>query len=379
MKILIITTSYPLKQDGSEAAGAFVRDFAHTLGKDHQVAVVYPDNSIRANYLDDIVLHYPFRVTKLPLSLLSPKKPSNWGPIIKTLSSGQNTVDYAAIDFEPDHIFALWTLPSGYWAYRIAKKYKISYSTWSLGSDIWSLGKIPVVRSILKIVLKNSTHCFADGLKLSGDVEKISGRKCQFLASLRILPTSKKKVFRKEPPYRLAFLGRWHVNKGIDLLLEALGGLSDADWEKIESIKIAGGGPLEALVTGAIKKLQANNYPVTQLGFLDAQEAANLYHWADYLVIPSRIESIPVVFSDAMQSSCPVIATPVGDLPSLIKRLNVGFLAKNVSSSAIREIIRVALHSSPVKYAEAIKVASSKFHIKTTASDYMSQINKQKY
>jgi len=375
MKILIITTSYPLKQDGSEAAGSFVRDFASTLGKDHRVAVVYPDNNTQSKHLDEVVTHYPFQVQKLPLSLLSPFKPNDWGPIFRTLSSGQNVVDSAVVDFKPDHIFALWALPSGYWAYQISKKYHLPFSSWSLGSDIWSLGKVPVIRSILRMVLRNATTCFADGIQLSDDVKKISGRECQFLPSTRKLPVVKKKNFRIEPPYRLAFLGRWHTNKGIDLLLEALEELSDADWEKIEGIKIAGGGPLETLVTEAIKKLQKKDYPVTQLGFLDVQEATDLYHWADYLLIPSRIESIPVIFSDAMQSSCPVIATPVGDLPLLMKKFNVGCLAKDVSSIAFKDALSSALNASPDNYSEGIKVASSNFHMNTIVSNYVKQVS----
>ena len=379
MRILIITTSYPLKNDGSEAAGSFVKDFAYTLGKDHQVAVVYPDlnNNFQPKQQDEAVIDYPFHVPKLPLSLLSPINLCDWRAIIRTLSSGQNVVDSAVVDFKPDHILALWALPSGYWGYQVSKKYNHAYSTWSLGSDIWSLGKVPVVRSILKLVLRNATRCFADGLQLSDDVEKISGRECQFLPSTRKLPVVKKKNFRLEPPYRLAFLGRWHTNKGIDLLLDALKKLSDADWKKIEGIKIAGGGPLETLVTEAIKNLQMKGYPIVQLGFLDVQEATDLYHWADYLLIPSRIESIPVIFSDAMQSSCPVIATPVGDLPVLMEKFNVGCLARDISSTAYKEALGIALHTSPERFSEGIKAAFSKIHMETIVSDFVSQMEAQ--
>jgi glycosyltransferase involved in cell wall biosynthesis len=34
----------------------------------------------------------------------------------------------------------------------------------------------------------------------------------------------------------------------------------------------------------------------------------------DYIVIPSRIDSIPVILSDALQKKCPIIATKVGDM-----------------------------------------------------------------
>ncbi|MPT43185.1 MAG: glycosyltransferase [Klebsiella sp.] len=54
---------------------------------------------------------------------------------------------------------------------------------------------------------------------------------------------------------------------------------------------------------------------------------------ADCLLIPSRIESIPVVFSDAMKLGRPVVSMPVGDLPQLVGS-GVGILARQVSSQA---------------------------------------------
>jgi len=64
---------------------------------------------------------------------------------------------------------------------------------------------------------------------------------------------------------------------------------------------------------------------------------------ADYLVIPSRIESIPVVFSDAMQVGTPVIATPVGDLRALIEEHRCGVLADDVSVKALARALETVL------------------------------------
>ncbi|MBK7918589.1 MAG: glycosyltransferase [Chloroflexi bacterium] len=313
--LMVVTTSFPdaAFQSGQEAAGMFVYDFVVELARWMRVTAVVPTANRQGSteQLDNLTIHR-FPVPSLPLSLLKPTNPTQWRSIAQTMRSGQQAV-LAATQREPvDHIFALWALPSGYWAKVAGGKQGIPYSIWALGSDIWSLGKIPLVKNVLQGVLRHSQHRFADGYQLADDVKSLSGLDCAFLPSTRKLPVSSEKKLASAAPYKLAFLGRWHPHKGTDLLLESLKLLTDADWARIEAVQFCGGGPLEALVHEEGKRLQENGRPVTIRGYLNREEAAELLLWADYLLLPSRIESIPVIFSDAMQANCPVIAMPVG-------------------------------------------------------------------
>lgn len=343
MKVLLISTSFPIKEDGSEAAGSFVKDFCQELdGQGHDVAVVYPVTEEPIGINEGSVNNFWFYVPVLPLSLLSPKKTKDWINIISTLSQGKKAVDNAVKEFKPDHIFALWALPSGHWARYAKKRYGVPYSIWALGSDIWSLGKVPVVKNYLKQVLQDATHLFADGYQLADDVTRISGKNCDFLSSTRQLPVCGLPLTKTKAPYRFCFLGRWHPNKGIDLLLQALHLLEDKDWERIEEVRIAGGGPMEKYVKEQVQQLQENQRPITLLGFQDKYGAAMLLTWADYVIIPSRIESIPVIFSDAMQAMRPVLAMPVGDLTRLLKFSGCGRLVTQINKTALAaEIVKV--------------------------------------
>ena len=192
---------------------------------------------------------------------------------------------------------------------------------------------------------------FADGLQLKDDVVAISGRACEFLPSTRRLNVVGEKKLSEKPPYRLAFLGRWHRNKGVDLLLDALGLIDETVWEIIEEIRICGGGPMEGIVNEKIANLKNLDRPVDVRGYLNKDKAVELLMWADYVLIPSRIESIPVIFSDAMKCGCPVISMPVGDLPRLVQDYGVGIIAKTITgqgfSSAISQI-----PNNPPKYFE---------------------------
>jgi len=377
-RILLITTSYPLTMDGSEAAGSFVKDFVSTLSQQCSVAVSYPSTESISNDIEENVLHYPFLVPTLPLSLLSPANPVNWLSIVKTFYSGWKSVEKAILQFNPDHILALWALPSGYWAKRAKECYGIPYSTWSLGSDIWTLEKIPVIKSLLRTVLKDASFCFADGYHLRDDVARIADRKVAFLPSSRILPITRNKKLRENPPYNLAFLGRWHTNKGVDTLLDALNLLEEEDWDKINKFRIAGGGPLESLVKKQVEKLQQAGRPVRLSGFLNTQEAAELLSWADYLVIPSKIESIPVVFSDALQTNTPMAVTPVGDFPDIFDKIAPGVIAENITKNGLVKAIRILLQTSPLDYSDNMSEMLNIFDMNNIVNSLISTITTEK-
>lgn len=372
--IALITTSYPYGNGGSEAAGSFVKDLAEILAEHANVLVIAPGRMQGVDKRREGLTIQRFAVPRLPLSLLSPFNPAHWFWITWTVMAGRRAAMRLAAESEIDHILALWALPSGYWARSIWKRYGIPYSTWALGSDIWSLRKVPLVRRVLRQVLMDSHTCFADGCLLKQDVELISGRSCEFLASVRNLPVPGGKRLSNAPPYRLAFLGRWHPNKGVDLLIESLKMLGDEDWDKINEVRICGGGPLENKVRLGCDDLRKDGRPVAVGGYLCKEEAAELLTWADYLLLPSRIESIPVIFSDAMQAGCPVVATPVGDLPRLMGDNEVGILADDVTVEAFAGAMRSAVAVPPERFSPGLKEACKMFDVHRTASRLLDMI-----
>src|SRR5690606_31333793 len=109
---------------------------------------------------------------------------------------------------------------------------------------VWLLAKIPVVRSMLRLVMRNATRRYADGVQLAGDSMAICQKDVDFLPSTREMGVSNCDPPADMPPYRLVFIGRWHKHKGIDLFLDALAMLRDEDWSRISEVRVFGGGPL---------------------------------------------------------------------------------------------------------------------------------------
>lgn len=374
--LVIVTTSFPVVGDGREAAGSFVSDLAQELAQQVSVRVVAPGaRSIVETWTTGVEV---FRYAAPPkaLSTLKLWKPSDVFQIARTLRGGAEATMRATTGQSLAHILALWVLPSGYWARAAARRNHLSYSVWALGSDIWSLGRIPLARVALREVIRGATNRYADGLRLGDDAARISGKPFTFLPSTRRIGSHDSRPLASSPPYRMLFLGRWHANKGVDLLLDALALLSDDDWTRVAALEICGGGPLESRVRAGVDKLRLAGRPVELRGYLDKDAAEDAILRADYLLIPSRIESIPLVFSDAMKLGRPVVSMPVGDLPSLIaSSMPCGLLAKEISAEAFAIAISRALAQKPMEFLAGAKNIAAKFDLTAVAKRILADIN----
>lgn len=362
MNILIITSSYPLNpNDPTEAAGVFVRDFALELKNQGHNVIVQPvkkDN----NYIADeglTIEPLPWLGGKKALASVNMFNPKNWFIFLHFFYKGRKKAIITAKKYRIDRVFALWLIPSGIFASYIFKKTKIPYDLWALGSDIWKISKIPVLgKFVLKYIAKNASNIFADGLQLSDDVKKFTKRKCEFLPSCRQLPKPNND-FKKLKPNgvtHLLYVGRYHFNKGPDILIEAISLLDEKAKSSIH-IHMFGLGPMKKQLKNMIKIYKLVN-TITLNGPINAQTFSNYLKQVSFLVIPSRIESIPVVFSDAIQMGTPVISTPVGDLKELIEKNNLGIVAKSLNAKGIKESLERVL-----KKDENIKLDFNKLHI----------------
>jgi glycosyltransferase involved in cell wall biosynthesis len=362
--LLLVTTSYPQAGDGSEAAGAFVADLAAELATRLPVRVVAPGTTAGAEDEHDGVRVRRFASPGRPMSLLSPANPLHWPAILSTLSSLRRETLAIAADGRVAHTLALWVLPSGWAAAALQRQSGVPYSVWALGSDIWSLGRVPGVRQVLGNIAGGASHRYADGFELAAAAQSRTGRGFEFLPSTRRLPGLPPRRFAMAPPYRLLFLGRWHPNKGVDLLLEALAQLGDAGWARVAQVRVAGGGPLDGVVRAAVARLQASGRPVRLDGFLDRDAATAALAEADFLLLPSRVESIPVVFSDAIKAGLPVVSTPVGDLPGLVAGdTPCGVLAQAATAPAIAAAITQALAHPPSIFADGLAAMCERFDL----------------
>jgi glycosyltransferase involved in cell wall biosynthesis len=240
--------------------------------------------------------------------------------------------------FKPYHTLAVWALPSGVWALFLKWVHGTPYSTWSLGSDIWSYRQNFFTRNLLRLILHEADHRYADGYQLKADVAAIAKKPCDFLATSRSLPIEAEvKTDIKKNKKNYLFIGRYHSNKGPDVLLAAVNELKSASKKKAH-FHLFGGGQLTADLKNYIHKHGLGD-TVTLNGYIDPAGAAAYLKACNALIIPSRIESIPVVLSDALKAGSRIIATDVGDMGYLLRKYRAGVVVPAESPGKLAQAI----------------------------------------
>jgi glycosyltransferase involved in cell wall biosynthesis len=237
-----------------------------------------------------------------------------------------------------DVVLALWAIPSGIWAIILKWLHGIPYVVWCLGSDIWDYGSKSGSRDAIRIILRQASVLFADGFQLGEDVQALSGKRCLFLPSSRRMDihiSAKTDIMPARKNY--LFIGRYHPNKGPDILIEAIAKL-DPLLRKQVHFHFFGGGPLEKTLKQKIQQEGLSDI-ITLKGYIEEKEAVAYLKACDALIIPSRVESIPVVLSDALQTGCPVLVSDVGDMGRLIKEYGAGIVFPSNSPTQLAEAI----------------------------------------
>jgi len=375
MNIQIITSSYPASPDDpSGTAGLFVRAFALELQKQGHQVVIQPVARKHQYVPDDgmVIEPLPWQGGDRELASLNLYSPFNWFTVLIFFLKARQKVIQTHKQYKIDRTLCMWAVPSGLLGYLMSKSLNKPYDVWALGSDIWRIRKIPLLgRFLLKKIIGRADRVFADGLGLCREVQEVSGRQCAFLPSSRILPAA---PAVDEPDSvsgdtNLLFVGRYHPNKGPDLLLQSIQRLPQPIQAKLH-LKMYGLGTMKSTLVDFINAHQLDHCVTIDDGICANALAGELSR-ADFLIIPSRIESIPVIFSDALQMGTPVIATPVGDLQQLIAEHRCGVLADDCTSESLARAIEKACSCVKEDFVEGTKKLSRRFQVSETVNKWL--------
>ncbi len=326
MRIGLITSSYPLTPDDTVNAGVFVRDLAKELvALGNEVYVITPFK------YGPVIPDTDISIVFIPWwggeKDLASKSMRNFKTLIRfttLISSGVWTTIRIIRKLQIDILLAMWAIPSGLFALAANRILGVPYGVWALGSDIWARGKYPFGRVLVRKILQMSDFCFADGIQLADEVSNISQRACKFVPSTRRLPSFSQRTDIDDDHIRFLYIGRYEYNKGPDILIEAM--RLCVDWGLTAHLHMFGTGSLDKYLRQQVVGYESS---IFVHGYASPKTCVHYMHLCDWLVIPSRIESIPLIFSDAIKMNIPILATDVGDLSVLVKRYHVGKIVRN--------------------------------------------------
>lgn len=339
MNIIIFTHNYPISVYERRNAGIFVHDFATELARTNSITVVCPASFDKKVKFGSVTVYFFSWRGGKHLGKLRFWNPFDLSYGLNLFLRGSKILSQVAREIKPDFSLAMWAIPGGIFAYIAKIKFDIPYAVWVLGSDFYVYSKIPILGLFITYVLKNAKYTFADGISLAAEVNKVTGNKCFFLPSSTNfdLHLSKRKTRSYKDKIVLTFVGRMEEIKGPDLLLDAI--LELRGKAKDYKVNFIGDGSLLLVLKRKAKEGGIKDY-IKFYGNLDEKDKIiSVLGSSDWLIIPSRSDSIPLVFSEAMKVGIPVIAADLPDLKYLIDKYKVGLYFKSKRSDELSSII----------------------------------------
>ncbi|MDF1538840.1 MAG: glycosyltransferase family 4 protein [Candidatus Thorarchaeota archaeon] len=185
----------------------------------------------------------------------------------------------------------------------------------SHGSDLNVYGRITIWRAILKWLVRGIDFLFVVSHELEQEAVDIGIPKRKVI----YIPNGVSKEFLQvkddsELEFDVLFFGSVKWQKGIMYLLQASRILEKK--KRIIRIAIAGSGPHLPYLQNLSKKLAVSN--VEFLGKVSKRRILNLLATSRIVVFPSVTEGFPCALLESLAAGKPIIATPVGEMKSIL-------------------------------------------------------------
>ena len=337
MNIAIFTHNYPESKTDRKNAGIFVHDMASEIAKSENVFVVAPGEINKTEKMEGVTVQR-FKGSGKKLGHLNAKNPADIISLLGFIKEGIKASDQTFSKDKPNFTVAMWAFPGGLFAYYLKKRHNIPYAVWALGSDIYIYAKLPILGTLIKQILKNANKLYADGFDLCQEVKKLSGKKCEFLPSASRFRKAKGIQKKQKDGLKLAFLGRMEPVKGPDIFLSAL--IQAKNKVGNFHVDFMGDGSLLEQLKKESEKVGLRTYFTFHGNVSDPEKISRMISAADWLVIPSRSDSIPLVFAESMKCKTPIIASDLPDLEFLINKYKVGYTFKMGKPGELAMIIK---------------------------------------
>ncbi|MGX9726732.1 MAG: glycosyltransferase [Candidatus Electronema sp. VV] len=341
MRILHLTTSFPLRQDS--VSGVFIHRLICNFPPEVETIVLTPDSRIESSILSgsayrlqtfryapkrwQILAHEP---GGLPVALRS----SLWHSLLVPFFFFSMLVHATRLARQSDVIHAHWTV-NGIIAGIAGRLTGRPVVTTIRGEDASRIQTSAAQRFLLRICLKNSDAVAAVSKTIHEQFLAIcpdSVRKLHFVPNgvdetFFLLSVSK----QGHKPVIL-ILGSLIPRKAVDVVLKAAAACKNKQWRMI----IAGSGPEEGKLRD-IAETEGISERVFFAGQVLPEDVPSLLAQADMLVQASHSEGRPNTVLEAMAAAVPVIGSDIDGINELIEDEKNGLLFPVGNAEALAE------------------------------------------
>jgi glycosyltransferase involved in cell wall biosynthesis len=145
----------------------------------------------------------------------------------------------------------------------------------------------------------------------------------------------------------IAYVGRIHPSKGLDILIRALPLIMR---EVDDVIAVIAGRSSEVYMKRLVRLVKSLKVEdeVKILGYVDEDEKISLLDASKVFVFPTRHfgEAYPLVIDEAYARGVPIVATEVGALPYRVKHMETGVLIPPNDPSSLAKVVVTLLKDS---------------------------------
>jgi len=229
-------------------------------------------------------------------------------------------------EFPFDVILAAWAYPDAVAAAHLARDFRCPLVVKILGSDINELPRQPALRRQIRAGLERASYVVTVSAALRERVLALGIAPERVLVQHNGVDGEKFAIRdRREVRERLGipegrpclcYIGRLGREKGIDVLVDAMGQLA-SDGRRDIDLHVVGGGEEGEALRAQTRALGLE----AQIHFHGMRPHAEVPLWisaCDVLCLPSRREGCPNVILEALASGRPVVASRVGGVPELL-------------------------------------------------------------
>lgn len=249
--------------------------------------------------------------------------------------------------FRPDVVLAFFGLPSGAVAWMLRDTFGIPYVVSLRGGDVpgfrpydfWLYHRIAV--PLLRVIWHEASAVVANSSGLRDLANAFDAK-----IDIAVVPNGVDvqgtlPEARAWSPPQILSVGRIVHQKGFDLALQALSGLTEIRWDW----RVAGDGPQLPMMRQLVQDGGLHSR-VHFLGWLKADELQREYANANLFVFPSRHEGMPNAVLEAMGSGLPVIATRIAGNEELVANGETGLLVPVEDVPALEQALQQLLTDS---------------------------------
>lgn len=250
-----------------------------------------------------------------------------------------------------DLIHAHFIIPPGLIAVLVAFFTKKEVAVTVHGSDIFILASNPVLRILIRYVLRQADHVAVVNETIKQKILElnISGMKDKIKITPNAVDLEKFNPhtltkFREELDLNpkkpiILFVGNLVSQKGLKYLIEAKKILQTP----VEMV-IVGNGPLMNELTEMV-----NKESISDVHFIGARKDVHrIMPAADLFVLPSISEGFPITLLEAFACGLPAVATDVGGIKELVTR-DMGLIVKPGDAKALAEAVDEILQNPDKK------------------------------